>query len=223
MNWLGNRHLKKGVHNYGLGMCWPQTPNETRMIEGVVIFRKIKSLENLGNKVEEIKQLLKSTIRAIMKKKEKIPRRILTLLKALKTVCRDETIYISKPDKGNGVVIMDKSQYISNMSKILQDQSKFKEVPSGQKNIYIAKESQVNSKLPQLKKNKQIEDKIYQQLRSTGCKPSRLYGLLEVHKSACDPPMRPILSMDNSYCDNIAKSLILILKPFVSNQYTDQR
>ena len=37
----------------------------------------------------------------------------------------NENIRITKPDKGSGVVIMNKSDYISKMNFILQDNSKF--------------------------------------------------------------------------------------------------
>ena len=46
-------------------------------------------------------------------------------LHALKT---DKTYIVSKPDKGNGVVILNRSEYVDKMNSILSDARKF--VPS---------------------------------------------------------------------------------------------
>ena len=45
--------------------------------------------------------------------------------KGLKSLSEDQNIVIIKPDKGNGVVILDKANYHSKMHSILQDSSKF--------------------------------------------------------------------------------------------------
>ena len=46
-------------------------------------------------------------------------------MKALKSLSNDSSIVIIKPDKGNGVVILDKINYVSKMDDILQDSDKF--------------------------------------------------------------------------------------------------
>ena len=43
----------------------------------------------------------------------------------LRRLQSDNTIAILKPDKGNGVAILNKTDYISKMTSILQDASKF--------------------------------------------------------------------------------------------------
>ena len=49
-------------------------------------------------------------------------------LKALDNSVKNKDIVIQKVDKGNNVVILNRSDYISKLSKILDDTSKFKGV-----------------------------------------------------------------------------------------------
>ena len=43
----------------------------------------------------------------------------------LRNLGKRDDLYISKPDKGNGVVILNRSDYVSKMSEILSDNTKF--------------------------------------------------------------------------------------------------
>ena len=53
--------------------------------------------------------------------------------KALLRLSKNKNIIITRPDKGNGIVIMNKQDYLSKMYDILNDQTKFKVVDG---NIY---------------------------------------------------------------------------------------
>lgn len=43
----------------------------------------------------------------------------------LKTLSSDQNLIVLKPDKGNGVVLMNKKNYLEKMMSILNDESKF--------------------------------------------------------------------------------------------------
>jgi hypothetical protein len=47
---------------------------------------------------------------------------------ALSELRKDKEIIICRPDKGRGVVIMNRDDYVSKMDEILNDDSKFKEI-----------------------------------------------------------------------------------------------
>ena len=47
------------------------------------------------------------------------------LFQAIKSLRCNEQILITKPDKGSGVVILNKSDYIKKMGSILEDKTKF--------------------------------------------------------------------------------------------------
>ena len=47
-------------------------------------------------------------------------------LAPLKNLSTDKKLIICKPGKGNGVVVLNKSDYVSKMHQILKDQNKFR-------------------------------------------------------------------------------------------------
>ena len=49
----------------------------------------------------------------------------------------------------------------------------------------------------------QIEEDLYKNLRSTGAKPARIYGLAKIHKE--NIPLRPIVSMPGTAYYNLGK------------------
>ena len=46
--------------------------------------------------------------------------------RTINSLRKNDDIVITKPDKGSGVVLSNKSDYVDKMNKILDDQSKFK-------------------------------------------------------------------------------------------------
>ena len=110
---------------------------------------------------------------------------------------------------------MDKSRNIEKMNEILNDTSKFKEINANEK-VFTEKEDQRNLKLLELRK----EEKSARKLRSTGCQPFNLYRLRKTRKFDKDLPLRPILSMMNSYCENIGDFLLSILALLSPSQYS---
>ena len=48
--------------------------------------------------------------------------------KALTDLCNDDSIIITKPDKGNGVVIISRLDYLNKMKNLISDTTKFKEL-----------------------------------------------------------------------------------------------
>ena len=45
--------------------------------------------------------------------------------KAIDNLKKDDSVTISKPDKGNGCVVLDKTDYINKMQEIIDDKTKF--------------------------------------------------------------------------------------------------
>ena len=120
-------------------------------------------------------------------------------LKALYNLKSRSDIIIQKSDKGNSIVIIDKSSYIEKMESILSDTSKFGKVdldPGKELNYIINQEKRIRSVLKILNDNGNISTSLYNNLSPTGSRPGILYGLGKVHKKAVNgsPPFRPILS-----------------------------
>ena len=70
------------------------------------------------------------------------------ILKTLKTLSKDKTIYITRADKGQSVVILDRSDYINKMELILNELKTFEQV---NEDPTISKENKLQRELLELK------------------------------------------------------------------------
>ena len=135
-------------------------------------------------------------------------------LAALKDLRRNEDIIISKPDKGNGVVILDKSDYVEKMNDILSQADKFVCIGDVETNDNtLLRERALQAFLLRHKKARYISQEVYERIRPVGCSRPRMYGLPKIHKASA--PLRPILSMTNAPQHQLAKWLAEVLQPVV--------
>ena len=86
-----------------------------------------------------------------------------------------------KPDKGNGVVILDKDDYNRKMDTILADKSKFQLLNEDPVKVTLQCENQVKSLLKKLKAENSLSEKNYNELYPTGSRIGILYGLPKIH------------------------------------------
>ena len=111
-------------------------------------------------------------------------------IQATRSLRYNKNIHATKPDKGSGVVIMNKSNYISIMHFILQDNSKFENLGPFSEFDNTAKiEAHIQRRLLQLKKEGLLPPKIYSRIRPIGSQRPRMYGLPKIHKQ--DVPYVP--------------------------------
>ena len=138
--------------------------------------------------------------------------------KALKSLSKDKSLVITRPDKGNGVVILDKNDYITKVSAVLQDTSKFQKVEDLQPlTIIFKQEDKINRTLRKYIGGVDSNGKKFATYVS-GSKLGVLYGLPKVHKE--NYPIRPILSACNTPGYGLAKYLVPIISPVTTNSYT---
>ena len=114
-------------------------------------------------------------------------------LKAITDLCRKKFIIVCKPYRGNGVVLLNKSDYNKKMEDVLLDNSKFKPTTN---NIF-KQLKKFQSFLFRLKKSGSINQEIYDKIRSTSASLPALYGLPKIPEE--NSPLRPILSSIGSY------------------------
>ena len=150
-----------------------------------------------------------------------------SILKKLKS---NPDLVVTKPDKGNGVVIMNKSDYHTRMLEMIGDESKFKKRDRfcgiANKDITIFREGQLQRFLYSLKKKKLLDDAIYDRVYPKGSVPARIYGQPKLHKlNANDilskqvPPFRIIVSSTGAFNYNIAKYLTEVLSPLLPTEH----
>ena len=116
-------------------------------------------------------------------------------IQALRDLKKRNDVVIVKPDKGSGVVLMDRSSYVSKMHMILSDATKFVKDP---KQVDQSKKlhGQLSDQLGKLVSCSVLTSQKKSSLLACGQSIPRLYGLPKTHKSEC--PLRPILSMSGS-------------------------
>ena len=143
-------------------------------------------------------------------------------LQLLKDFSKKSNIIVSPPDKGNGVVVLDKSTYISSMMNIVGDATKFKLISEPIEGLCRKVEGKINRFLYGIKDKRVINDDTYQKLRSTGSGPGVMYGQPKTHKIDFSTKFqcRPIMAAYNLASYKIAKFIVPILSPFTTNQYT---
>ena len=172
------------------------------------------------------KELASSTLRSIALNyiQRTSPNPPKALVKALNRLKKRDDIVITKPDKGSGVVVMDKPEYIRLLSAASVDNtSKFTHVDDKRPKMRGRPPKHFH---PLLQKEKELHETLYQILpdeiaNSLSPKSSRLahlYGLPKTHKATLS--MRPILSATGTYNYNLAKWLEQKLKPLSLNEYT---
>ena len=140
----------------------------------------------------------------------------------LKNFGKRPDIFVSSPDKGNGVVIVDKPTYLNSMYAIINDSTKFKAITERIELFCLHVEDKINSFLLRMKKSGTLDESIYKKLYVTGTGPGILYGKPKIHKSDFSQKFqfRPILAAYNQASYKIAKFLVPILAPLTSNEYT---
>ena len=131
-------------------------------------------------------------------------------VKAFNNLVKNNNIIIQKVDKGNNIVILKGSDYISKLSKILEGTSKFKRVniEEGKAlNHLIYMESGIICFLKGLENQGEISEKEKNDLYPSGFKPGVLYGFAKIYKALEDetPSFGPILPAIGTATYNLAK------------------
>ena len=145
-------------------------------------------------------------------------------MKALNALKKRDDIVIIKPDKGSGIVVMDKSEYILLLSVAsIDDATKFAHVDDKRPNLRGCPPKHYRTLLQKEKDVHSILHPIPPEDVATSLSPktsrlAHLYGLPKMHKGKLS--MRPILSATGTYNFNLAKWLEEKLKPLSVNKYT---
>ena len=88
--------------------------------------------------------------------------------KALTDLRNDDSIIITKPDKGNGVVIISRLDYLNKMKHLISDTTKFKEL---QHNPTKSREESLSTYLRKLRNDKIIDDATFYKILPSGSSP----------------------------------------------------
>ena len=133
---------------------------------------------------------------------------------------KNRDIVITKPDEGNGVVILDRKLYNDTIQKLISDTSQFEKLSE---NPILKREASLQRFLHMLKQKNFFNENEYDKLYPSGSAPARIYGTLKMHKfSSIDsfPKLRPIVSSRDTFNYNLVRFLCDLLSPLVPNDYS---
>ena len=139
--------------------------------------------------------------------------------RVLKTLRKNGNIVMLQPDKGNGVVVLDRAAHDRGIFKIINDTSKFKALSN---DPTLAREGKLQHVLRDLKKKGHLDQEVYDTIYPSGSQPARIYGLPKMHKPWAPnsiPRFRPIVSSIGTYNYNLAKFLSNLLQAHIPAQY----
>lgn len=140
-------------------------------------------------------------------------------LVCLKNLAARPNLVVCKPDKGRGVVLLNKSDYVSKLNDILSDANKFKLCEDADPyKLSLKLEDKLNRHLRLLLNSGTLSPDIYSSIFASGTSIGTLYGLPKIHKNNC--PLRPVLAAYSTHNFNLAKFLNSILLPLSVNEYT---
>ena len=170
---------------------------------------------------QHISSLAHTSFREFNDFKHTIPRLPPAHSQALKDLKQDTNVILSRPDKGRGIVIMDKQEYISKVEDILSDQTKFTAITEEAHKVVTRAEDRLINLLRTLKKDKIITSDTYKYIYPSGSSPGIMYATPKTHKKRDQgTPVRPILASIGTFNYNLAKFFVPLLDPLTRNEYT---
>ena len=99
--------------------------------------------------------------------------------KALEELSKDNTIVITKADKGNAVVIQNKADYLNKVQALLTDCGKSKEI---KKDETVKRERRLQNYLLSLRNTKELDEETQKRLSPCGSRTDIMYWLPKIHK-----------------------------------------
>ena len=127
---------------------------------------------------------------------------------------------MTKPDKGNGVAILDWKLYDNVTQEIISDTSKFEKL---NEDPTLKLEASLQRFLRKLKQKNFFNEIEYYKLYPFGSAPTRIYGTPKTNKfssSESFPKLRPIVWCIGTFNYNLTRFLCDLLSPLVPNDYS---
>ena len=131
---------------------------------------------------------------------------------SINTLFRNDDIVIKPADKGSGIVILNRDDYIKEGERQLDDTTFYKSMDYDLTPKHMR---QVKEVVDQMLDNDEITYKTHQYLLANSDRTPEFYMLPKIHKSLENPPGRPIISGNDSPTEKISQMIDIILQPFV--------
>ena len=137
---------------------------------------------------------------------------------SLNQLRKNKDIVVTKPDKGNGTVILNRSDYDDKMAAILSDKVNFKQLDVDLYKHIVKLERRNNRLVDKMVADKVISSSTGNEIKTRGSRPGIMYGLPKIHKEGT--PMRPIVSMTGSFNYKMSRYLVSVLSSLSVNEFS---
>ena len=137
--------------------------------------------------------------------------------KAVRSLVNNGNILINKADKGSCVVIWDRSDYIMEAEKQLNDKAVYKDV-NFDKDLIPNLTSKSNRLFESLKQRQLITEKEFKFFRfefEKTCNLGKLYLLPKIHKRLSNVPGRPVISNCGAPTEKVSEFLESHMQPIM--------
>lgn len=121
---------------------------------------------------------------------------------ALNDLCSDSTIIIKKADKGGGIVLLDKSDYVNECRRQLFNEIYYRQLPRDPTTVF---QDTVTAELLSCYETGEITKNEYEYMAVKHPVIPTFYTLPKIHKQTTPSPGRPIVSAINSVTCNVSK------------------
>jgi len=129
--------------------------------------------------------------------------------KANRFLKNNPEIILTKADKGNISIIMNKSEYDRKMFEMLEDKNTYSCL---NQNIHIKNvQTQSNNIIKKLHESKHIDKQTYERLICHNGTMAKIYGLVKIHKEGY--PLRPVVSTIDTPTYKLSRFISDIIKP----------
>ena len=183
----------------------------------VIPLQKKSNICNVGRYNEtRIKNLLRCLAFNIINIDEKRIFKDQKKIKLLKSL--QKTITVLKPDKGNGIVLMDTNDYIHTVENLFGDSSKFKLITD---DPTITRMRSLQNYLRKIHNLGELSENEFNLCRPKNAKPAKAHDLPKIHKSFDRiPNVRPIIDTTGSTHYFVGKFLASLFKPLTVNEFS---
>ena len=204
------------------GLYFSIQPDKIRKSEVFTTFEKINRSFINNLKSEETKSQIKAHLSHLTNSyfyNYKPSPHILRQHHVLRNLRKNKDIVIMKPNKGNGVVILNRKLCDNAIQEIISDTSNFEKL---NEDPTLKREASLQRFLRKLKQKNFFNENEYDKLYPSGSAPARVYGTPKMHKfSSSDsfPKLRPIVSSIGTFNYNLARFLCDLCSPLVPSDF----
>ena len=198
---------------YGLKYGIANTPNENDLIASAEsLWEQLERSDLLSRnfyKIQRAKNCLRGLVFNFLNFNDRRIRTDAKRIEIIKNLCIDNVLL--RPDKGSGVVLLKRLDYVNKIDHLFSDRDKFRKLSADPTPTRL---STLQSYLLKLYNRGEISDEVYKRVRPKNAKPARAHGLPKTHKSFdVLPSFRPIIDTTGTTHYEIGKYLCELLTP----------